>query len=192
MERTAVYRRALAPLSLVVGGIGMVSGIVAWLSDIRGTVAFVVWWFVTGLIAAGAGFFKVRTQALKDQEPVWSPPTKRVFQALAPPLVSGFITGIIFIVLELDTHIGISFLPILWMLFFGSGLHSAGFFMKRGIRLLGWIFILTALIELALLVIFPQLRDNSLAGHFIMATVFGGYNLAYCLYLYLTEKEEIH
>lgn len=191
MERTAVYRRALAPVSLVTGIVGVASSGVGLAVGVNDSKGFVVWWLVTGVIALVLAFILVRKQALRADEALWSPPTKRVAEALAPSLVSGLIVGLTVLGLELDSGWGISFVPVVWMLFFGSALHSAGFFMKRGIRLLGWIFTATAVIEAVILIILSDLRNSVAAAHGIMGGVFGGYNLVYCLYLYLTEKEEV-
>jgi hypothetical protein len=190
MERTAVYRRALAPVSLVTGVLGIVSSGLAILVGVSTREGFVLWWFATGALAAGVAMMLVRIQALKDQEPIWSPPTRRVVAAMAPPMVSGLMAGVIIMATGIEAPFGLAFLPVVWMLFFGCALHSAGFFMKRGIRLLGWIFIGTALIESGTLILFPDLRGSSDAAHGIMGAVFGGYNLAYCVYLYLTEPGE--
>lgn len=191
MERTAVYRRALAPVSLVTGIVGVTSGAAGMGLGVNTAKSFVVWWLVTGVIALVLAFVLVRKQALRADEALWSPPTRRVAEALAPSLVSGLIVGLTVLGLDVETGRGISFIPVVWMLFFGSALHSAGFFMRRGIRLLGWIFTATAVIEAAVLIILPDLRNSVMAAHGIMGGVFGGYNLVYCLYLYLTEKEDI-
>lgn len=190
MERTAIYRRALAPISLVAGSIGVLSGALAWRFRIEEPRSFILWWIGTGVLGAGIGFFQIRSQALRDQEAIFSPPTRRVVQAMSPTFISGVIISLVFLALDLSHNVGVAILPIIWMLFFGSALHSAGFFMQRGIRLLGWIFIASAIVDLVLLVNLEDLRHSTKASHFIMATVFGGYNLAYCLYLYVTEKEE--
>ena len=43
------------------------------------------------VIALAGSFWLVRRQALKDAELFWSPPTRRIMQALLPPLVAGSI-----------------------------------------------------------------------------------------------------
>lgn len=191
MERTAIYRRALAPISLVAGSLGVLSGALAWRLGIEDPRNFIFWWIGTGVLGACIGFFQMRSQAVRDQEALFSPPTRRVLQAMSPTFLSGIIVSIVFLALDFGRDVGVTILPIIWMLFFGSALHSAGFFMKRGIRLLGWIFIATAIVDLLLMANFEELRENTKISHFMMATVFGGYNLAYCFYLYATEKEEV-
>lgn len=190
MERTAIYRRALAPVSLVAGLIGVVSAAGGILLGVMSARGFVIWWVVTGIIGLGMSLLLVRKQALHDQEAIWSPPTRRVAEAVSPALASGLIIGILFLSSDVTSTLGIAMLPILWMLLFGCALHSAGFFMQRGIRLVGWVYIVTALIETGLLAGFSSLRSSTIAAHGIMGAVFGGYHLAWCIYLYLTEPTE--
>ena len=45
------------------------------------------------MVALAGSFLLVRRQALKESEPFWSPPTRRVTQALLPPLVAGLMIG---------------------------------------------------------------------------------------------------
>jgi hypothetical protein len=76
-------------------------------------------------------------------------------------------------------------LPAVWIMLYGLGLNAAGFFMPRGIQLLGWIFIaggggawVAASLGLGL----------APAGHWLMGLHFGLLHLAYGCYLLFTEK----
>ena len=51
----------------------------------------VVGWLLTPVLAGS--LVLVRRQALKESEPFWSPPTRRVTQAMLPPLVAGTIVS---------------------------------------------------------------------------------------------------
>jgi hypothetical protein len=78
-------------------------------------------------------------------------------------------------------------LPFLWALFYGCALHAAGFFMPRGVRLFGWIFIAASGTTLAMWMLArPEAEFN---GHWLMGIFFGGLHLAYGAYLYLTESK---
>jgi hypothetical protein len=198
MERSALYRRALAPIMLIVGSIGSLAGFFAFylksdsLYRKQGWTAFILFWLITGLFALIASFLSVRRQALKESEPFWSPPTRRVTFALAPPLVVGLFLGIgKLIALNSNTFLIEPYLlPGLWMIFYGCALCSAGFFMARGIRLLGLIFLICGMIYLSINWIdldFPKL----LQCHICMAATFGGLHLAYGIYLYFTEKKSV-
>src|SRR4051812_41953420 len=91
MERSAVYRRALAPLMIALGIIGVIAAIVGFLLGAGTPRSFAVFWMLVSGIALAVAFLLVRRQALKDAEQFWSPPTRRVTQAIAPPLFAGLI-----------------------------------------------------------------------------------------------------
>src|SRR5512138_543854 len=89
MERSAVYRRALAPVMIYVGILGLGAGAAGWVLKIASVPGFVGFWGAVGVIALAGAFLLVRRQALRESEPFWSPPTRRVAQALVPPLFAG-------------------------------------------------------------------------------------------------------
>jgi hypothetical protein len=188
MERAAVYRRALAPTTLLVGGIGIVGAIVGHFLETSTPGAFSVYWTAVALIAlAGAGIV-VRLQAVRAGEPFWSPPTKRVAQAVAPALSCGVVAGVV-------GGLGFALAPVLiaagWMMFFGCAIVSAGFFMPRGIKLFGYLFCaLGAFLAAAtgLVDASSPWVDSSLAGHLAMGAGFGALHVVYGVYLLCTES----
>ncbi len=189
MERSAVYRRALAPIMLFAGLLGVLAaggGIVFHLNSTR---AFGGLWLGTALAVTAGAFLITRRQALKDKEPFWSPPTRRVVQTLLPPLTAGMILGVLFTLLPVRGFVDFTLLlPFLWALFYGCALHSAGFFMPRGVKWFGWIYIVLACGILCLLIVANP--DLNISGHWLMGFFFGVLHLAYGAYLYLTEKRE--
>jgi hypothetical protein len=78
-------------------------------------------------------------------------------------------------------------LPLSWIVLYGCAIHAAGFFMPRGIRLLGWAFILGGCGLLALGI--PDLPRAHYA-HGVMGFFFGALHLAYGTYLFSTEKRK--
>src|SRR5512139_1040059 len=98
MERSALYRRALAPITIFVGSLGLIAAIAGWKLRIVQPVPFILYWYVVGALAISGAFLMVRRQALKDAEPFWSPPTRRVSQALLPPLAAGFLISVVVLV----------------------------------------------------------------------------------------------
>jgi hypothetical protein len=78
-------------------------------------------------------------------------------------------------------------LTLLWLLFYGLALHSAGFFMPRGMKVFGWFFIIAA----CGLFTFIGLANIELpfSAHWLMGFFFGGLHLAYGIYLYFTEPK---
>src|SRR5215831_13830234 len=86
MERSAIYRRALAPIMIFNGVIGIGSAVVGWALKIGSPRGFIGFWAGVGLLAVAGSFLLVRRQALRAAESFWSPPTRRVTQAMLPPL----------------------------------------------------------------------------------------------------------
>ena len=56
--------------------------------------AFGALWLGTAAFVVAGAFLIARRQAIKDHEPFWSPPTRRVAQALLPPLLAGMCFGV--------------------------------------------------------------------------------------------------
>src|SRR5882724_10671565 len=81
MERSAVYRRALAPVTTFVGLVGLMAAVGGWMLNINSEKAFAIYWMAICLVVIGGAFFLVRKQALKNAEPFWSPPTRRKYLA---------------------------------------------------------------------------------------------------------------
>jgi hypothetical protein len=187
MERSAVYRRALAPLTVAIGITGIVAAVVGHFINLDTPRGFVAFWLCVSVICLIEALFLVRRQALKDAEPFWSSPTRRVAQALAPPLFAGLAAGLPFLVWRTDNQLATWLLVPGWMVLYGCALHSAGFFMPRGIKLLGWIFIIAAC-ALAMLAIYNPERPMIDTANCAMGVCFGGGHLVYGIYLYFTEK----
>ena len=187
MERSAVYRRALAPIMLVAGALGVIAAIVGVVCQVDSARMFGELWLITALVAVAAALLIARRQALKDNEPFWSPPTRRVALALVPPLLAGMFIGT---TIPVSTNAGNDealVAAIIWILFYGCALHAAGFFMPRGIRVFGWLFIFSGC---ALLLAFVKgWLHFRIPAHGLMGFFFGVLHLAYGVYLYLTEKD---
>lgn len=187
MERSAVYRRALAPIMIFAGALGVLAaaiGIVFHLELLR---YFCALWLGTAAIVVAGAFLIARRQAIKDKEAFWSPPTRRVGQALLPPLFSGMLLSFIFMLGGMNNTILLTFI---WLLFYGCALHSAGFFMPRGMKFFGWIYIGMSFATIAAICLLSTFvpPDFEISAHWLMGFFFGVLHLAYGAYLYLTEK----
>lgn len=191
MERSALYRRALAPIMTFCGVVGVSGGVTGHLLRIGTPLHFVLFWFGVAVIALGGAFFLVRRQALKDSEPFWSPPTRRVTQALVPPFFVGVVMGGIVSLVDANAHPEPA-LILSWCWAYGCAIHSAGFFMPRGVKWFGWLFILTGTVLALLLyvgLLVGELAINlKISPHLLMGGLFGGLHLAYGIYLYFTEN----
>ena len=188
MERSAVYRRALAPIMLFAGTVGVMAAGLGLLFHLDSMRVFCAFWLGIAAIAVAGAFLIARQQAMKDKEAFWSPPTKRVAQTMWPLLLAGALLGGIPIVVgggqapsDLD-----SLTAIIWILFYGCALHAAGFFMPRGIRLFGLLFIACACG--LFYAVFANWISDRINAHWLMGFFFGGLHLTYGAYLYLTEK----
>jgi hypothetical protein len=89
MERSAIYRRALAPIMTFTGLAGIIAGLVGWFWGLGSVRGFAIYWMAVSLLAIAGDYLLARRQALRDAEPFWSPPTRRVTQAILPGLFAG-------------------------------------------------------------------------------------------------------
>jgi len=187
MEQASVYRRAMAPVAIVVGLIGLAATGLAQTVDWAGTGRFAGYWLGVAFVAAMVALLLIRQQALSSKEDFWSPPTRHVAQALIPLLTAGLGLGLLEILNQPDARDSIR-LTALWIILYGGALHAAGFFMRRGIRLLGWIFVIIG----SLCLCFHELEQtpwlNGKHAHLLMGWAFGANNLMYGLYLKLTSE----
>jgi hypothetical protein len=94
MERSALYRRTLAPIMLYVGSVGALAGAGGLVFAVESLRAFGAWWLAAATVALAGAFVIARRQAVQDGEPFWSPPTLRVTQAMIPPLAAGLILSV--------------------------------------------------------------------------------------------------
>ena len=192
MERSALYRRALAPIMILNGVVGLAAAALGWALNIGSPRAFILFWAGVSVVAIAGSFLLVRRQALRESEPFWSPPTRRVTQALLPALAAGLMIGGVMVLRAGSAPDnpgrlgGMLWLPLIWAVLYGCAFHAAGFFLPRGMRLFGWAFILGGCGLFA--AGFPaEVRPLDYA-HGVMGFFFGGLHLAYGVYLYFTEQ----
>ncbi len=187
MERSALYRRTLAPLMLYVGSIGVVAawgGV--WLA-IEAFRPFCGWWLGAAVVAVAGAFAIARRQPLEQGERFWSAPTLRVTQAVVPPLAAGLVLSLALVIAG-GTEAR-------WLfvfsnaLFYGCAVHGAGLFMPRGVRLFGWLIVVLAAIGLFAVTFFEPDATARL-DHLVMGGLFGVLHLAYAVYLYMTEPRK--
>lgn len=194
MERSALYRRALAPVMTWSGVMGTVAAAGGILAGVRAPAGFIGYWMVVAVAAVAGSFLLARRQALKDSEPFWSPPTRRVAQALLPALFFGLVLGLALLTpgaaaraaSAAAPELVIVWLPLMWVALYGCALHAAGFFMPRGMKVFGAALVLGSSAFCVLGV--PTGASLAVSGHGIMGLCFGLAHLAYGGYLYVTES----
>jgi hypothetical protein len=187
MERSALYRRALAPLMLSSGVIGTVAAIVPRFKPVHGNRAFAAYWLIVGIVTLVIALLLVRRQALREKEPFWSPPTRRVTQAVMPPFVAGMAVGVFLILFADYVGAGAWQCATAWVILYGCALNAAGFFTPRGLGLFG-----RGLVLLGCMLMFAAYMvpgDVTAAAHLVMGAVFGVLHLVCGFYLYFTERK---
>lgn len=183
MERSAIYRRALAPIMLLLGLLGLLAAIIGSVSEIEA--AFPWYWLAVGVVGVSSAYMLVRRQAFQASEPFWSPPTRRVTQAVLPSLFAGVVATILLLVAAETRPLAARWLPALWIVLYGCAVHAAGFFMPRGMKLFGWGFLIGG----AAVGVLTAVRAPAPGElHWVMGLFFGGFHLAYGIYLYFTER----
>jgi hypothetical protein len=196
MERSALYRRALAPIMLATGLIGLAGAGLAWFIKTTSPATFTEYWTAICAFVIATDFAIARRQALKQSEPLWTPPAKRVAMAMAAPLFAGAaMTAPFSFITNAELYLNYTMIIVsVWLAFFGCGLHSAGFYISRGVKILGAIFILCGALLLWILP-FVMARIPADAQHFLphaaMGLTFGGLPLVSGIYLYFTESREL-
>ncbi len=187
MERSALYRRALAPTTLVAGVMGTVGCLAGgqWATESAGR--FCLHWLAVAALTLGVSLLVVRRQALRAGEAFWSPPTRRIAEAMLPMLVFGLALGVGMILAEADEDY-LLLIVFVWVGIYGGALNAAGFFMPRGIRLFGWLLIGGASAGLiGIVIVQPEDTGMGLANA-VMGIVFGLMHLGYGGYLLVTER----
>lgn len=190
MERSAIYRRALAPTTLLAGCLGTIAALAELAFQFTTAGAFILYWLVVASLTGSAALLLVRRQALKAGEPFWSPPARRVALAAAPALAAGLFIGLLALFTASSGEDPASFKRLitpLWVILYGCALHSAGFFTPRGMRLFGIVLVVAGCAFLALSLIRTPVRHF---GALVMGSCFGGLHLAYGIYLRFTEPRE--
>jgi len=187
MERSALYRRTLAPIMICIGSVGCAAALGGSALGIDALPWFCAWWLGAAVAAITGAFVIARRQAMHDGEPFWSPPALRVTQALVPPLAAGLLSSLALV----------AFAPadLRWpfvlanAMFYGCAVHAAGFFMPRGMKLFAWLVIACAAV---LLFVRPGLVPGIgvWLDHALMGGLFGIAHLAYGVYLYVTDPRK--
>lgn len=122
-------------------------------------------WLLVFIISVLVNTYFIARNAKKIQQPAISSLSKLILFALSPSLIVGcFLT--FFFAKQGKTD----WIPIVWMIFYGLGVWSAGMFSVQEVRRLGAAFIFTGM--LTLLFFLPHVL-------LLLAISFGGYHIIY-------------
>jgi hypothetical protein len=201
MERSALYRRALAPVMTLAGVLGTFAAVIGLFFQLETPLVFIGYWLAVGILTALSALLLVRQQALKQKEAFWTSPTRRVAHAVMPAMLVGFMIGAGVLLMQLklprltdvpadfERSIDFTWLPLIWVVFYGCAIHAAGFFTPRGLRWFGWIFVIGgSLVIVWFFVSHFEFPRPQRIGHLLMGFFFGALHLAYGAYLSFTEK----
>lgn len=193
MERAGLYRRALAPVMLLVGVVGVGAAIGAQYALVNTYADFLRWWVTTCLVAMLVVIGFARQQAWREKEPLLTAPAKRVVSALLAPYLSALVVSTPFRLITVDMSDHNTLLPLywligLWLLLHGCALNAAGMFISLGVRRLAWVFVLAGVALIALA--FSHSLYEQMDPHLLMGATFGGFHLVAGIYLYFTERRE--
>ena len=142
-------------------------------------------WLVTAVVAVIGAFLISRRQALKQKEPFWSPPTRRVAQAVTPPLLAGMVVGLI------ATFFGAGEV---YRLVFSGYCFTAAHCMRRDFSCraacesFAWFYVAAACVMIIVFTLIPESTVRNM--NWLMGFFFGVLHLAYGVGLYFTEKEK--
>jgi hypothetical protein len=185
MENSAVYRRALAPIFLMVGTIGLGAALVGMGLHLNQERGFTGLWLGAALVVIAVTLFMTRRQALREREAFWSAPTRRVVLALAPALITG---ALITLICSRRFQVnGLAVLVPVWTVLYGCALNATGALTPRAVRWLGCAFMAAGVAFVAMLCL-TDIGVSGVLAHGIMGATFGGLHLLCGLYLAVTGK----
>lgn len=192
MERATVYRAISAPAALVAGVLSVgLSWWQGWVMGHRGlgcggelaSERFTKEWMLVLLVVSLLNVGMLWRSARGRGEPFVSAGMKLALGALVPPLVAGFVLGLLAAeAAPLDPVQVSSF----WILFYGLALRATGSFAPRSIQRLGLAFFVAGL--LSFLPSVRQLAGPAAAPLFFMALTFGLFHLVYAAAVFLSNR----
>lgn len=194
MERSALYRRALAPVMFAAGTFGTLGAVAGYTFDLSRPITFLLFWVTVAGLTFATVLILVRRQARAAGEEFWSTPTRRVANALLPPFLCGLIlavgTGLTALGGSPDASEMASTTPLFWLVpgwvvLYGCALHSAGQIISRGMQRFG---LCLAIFGAFVLVAPVPDMEPKLYFNLFMGGVFGVGHLACGVHLSLTEK----
>jgi len=186
MERATVYRAISAPAALVAGvlsvGLSWWQGVMGWGAELASE-RFTKEWMMVLLVVSLLNVGMLWRSARGRGEPFVSAGMKLALGALVPPLVAGFVLGLLAAeAAPLDPVQVSSF----WILFYGLALRATGSFAPRSIQRLGLAFFVAGL--LSFLPSVRQLAGPVAAPLLFMSLTFGLFHLVYAAAVFLSNR----
>jgi hypothetical protein len=177
MERATVYRAISAPAALVAGLLSIFAAGAIYRRPVHGRVFAAVWLIVLALAVVTNAFFIWR-EARNDGRPFISSGMKLALRAITPNLLIAAAVTVWFFTTGYKGAAEQELVAV-WIAFYGLALLSTGLFAPRSLVCLGWAFLLTALVLLALRNVVGDLPAN--LPNIAMGITFGLYHLIYAV-----------
>lgn len=179
MERSTRYS-TFSGLSGVLAGLISITGCVVQelvinrLPESARVSAFILNWSIVVVSAIGADFLLTKRRAPLVGKTIRSRLGKQMVLAAGPGLGTG---GMLTLVLLQLGHV--AYIYPFWMLTYGTAVSAVGLFSQKEVQRLGWAFLGTGILTLALQAVAPAAREP--IGLAMTALSFGGYHIAYAL-----------
>ncbi len=172
MERATIYRAISAP-SAILGGLGAIA-VSAW-HHYRGLTGerFLAVWLALFALLCLLNLGQLAADARRRGEPFFSSGMKLALKALSPPLMCGFIMGVVFVKVHNDPGL----CAVLWCIFYSLALLATANFAPKSIRRLGAAMGLYGILAF----LGNQFGATGFTTAFIMGTAFGVFHLIYGL-----------
>ena len=127
--------------------------------------AWLLTWMVEALLAFVIGGWAMDRKARAAELPLLSGPGRKFTLGLAPPMFVGIILTVVLV-----RTVGISVIPGMWLLLYGTGIVTGGMFSVRIVPIMGLCFMLLGAVSL-----FSPPRLSNL----VMALGFGGLHIVF-------------
>lgn len=127
--------------------------------------AWLLTWMAEGLLAFVIGGWAMDRKARAAELPLLSGPGRKFALGLAPPMFVGIILTIVLV-----RTVGLSVIPGMWLLLYGTGIVTGGMFSVRIVPIMGLCFMLLGAVSL----FFPPQLSN-----IVMALGFGALHIVF-------------
>ncbi|MFN2507377.1 MAG: hypothetical protein ABR589_01230 [Chthoniobacterales bacterium] len=192
LERVTVYRAISAPTALVGGVASLIVAIwMLWRTGFIGSgetdVAltardFITPWLLPLVLTGFANTFFIWREARRDQRPFLSAGLRLALRSLLPAMLIG--AAITYVAWRNPTHLdGPVVVALSWISFYGLALLATMNFAPRSLSILGWSFVITAVVWLLLLsaptLPAVEVLHGQSGANLAMGLTFGVYHLLY-------------
>jgi len=187
MERSSLYRIELAPIFLLTGILGTSAGIGGYFLGWNSPGKIAGLWIAVVLFSVGILFYFMRKECSKRNEPFFTIPAKRIVKSTTAISCTMLIVGSTLFLKQGQTPYLSWILLAFLVALYGCLLNCAGFFLERGIRWLGEIYVGEGMLLFLALNLLPTTPDYIYAN-LVLGTLLGVENLIYGCYLKITVK----